>query len=132
MNENILITLITFADEAKMVIDHMCVKQVPDLTKKDYHPDGCTALSDAIGFAIEASEKMFVETDITLLPPFKSSIFILTDGEENSSKRFNDIKEIGHIIQQHTIVDHWKFFLAGAESAEQVGKGYRIPKQRVC
>ena len=52
------------------------------LTNKIYHPNGCTALNDAIGISIHNLQEQ-LEQDET--KPNKISFFITTDGEENSS-----------------------------------------------
>ena len=87
-DEKILLTVIVFNSTTKPIIDHEFVQNVKPLDKTVYKAGGGTALNDAIGEAITCSEKRF--QTLEMLPPFKSSFFILTDGGENSSKIFNN------------------------------------------
>ena len=82
------LTLIVFSDESKIVWRYMDVKACHKLTTKEYNPCGSTALTDAIGIAIENMQKHVAQIPLNERPG-KVSFFITTDGEENSSRRFS-------------------------------------------
>ena len=49
----IYITLIVFSDESQIVWERMPVKQCGPIGRETYNPGGGTALTDAIGIAID-------------------------------------------------------------------------------
>jgi hypothetical protein len=77
------------------VYQNLDIKEVKDLDDKTFVPRGWTALLDAVGNTIENKGKYYND-----LPeherPEKVLIVILTDGEENASKKYsyNQIQEM--------------------------------------
>jgi uncharacterized protein YegL len=82
-------TLITFDDNFYVSIDNIPISQVKFLTRKDYRPDGCTALYDTIGFAID---KFKYKKNLILV--------IVTDGSDNCSKNYTG-KNISNLINNY-------------------------------
>lgn len=85
-----------------------------------YRCSGCTALNDAVCQAIDE-----IGAEFAALPeserPGQVLVAILTDGEENASRRFTtaDVKER---IDRQTNVYSWKFvFLAANIDATETG-----------
>lgn len=72
---------------------------VDAFNEKDYRPDGSTSLFDAIGFTVERMEK--VKADRYLL-------FVLTDGEENTSSTYN-ARYIRELFYRLDKTDNWTF-----------------------
>lgn len=72
------LSVLTFSDRVKVLISSKPLADVLPLTREDYHPDGMTALYDAIGSAIDdhAGRQRVL-------------MVVVTDGDENSSKNFN-------------------------------------------
>lgn len=92
------------------VFDHFPVSQVPLLSKETYNPSGSTNLNDAIG-------GVMMEINKNLATKKKAEresviITILTDGEENSSRTFDNstIKQMVEKAQGK----NWGFMFLGA------------------
>lgn len=86
--------------------------EVPDLDDRTYLPDGGTALLDAIGFTIDGLGKRLADTPVAERPG-KVIVAIMTDGEENSSRRF-DWAAISDKIRHQREVYQWEFLFLGA------------------
>ena len=78
------LSILMFNNKIRVLFNNKELKDVPKLTENDYYPDGMTALYDAIGNAIDdhAGRKRVL-------------MVIVTDGQENSSKKYNK-----HTIKQ--------------------------------
>lgn len=111
-------TLILFNTNIQLVYKNVNSKDIKDLTNETYKPDYMTALYDAIGFGIETQKES----------PSNNVVFvILTDGEENSSKKYKktDVKE--NIKKMEDL--GWKFIYLGAnQDAFLVGNDMGISK----
>ena len=59
-----------------------------DQSYPSYHPDGSTPLLDALGTALNALEGHISRQDLAS-DQYKVQVFIITDGEENSSKEYD-------------------------------------------
>lgn len=109
-------TLALFNDDYDLIHENKALSEVPKLTEKTYRPSGSTALYDAIGNIIVKIDKHKADED-------KVIFVILTDGEENSSKEFDE-KAIAEMISQH---DDWEFvFLAANQDAFATGQQLNI------
>jgi len=92
------------------------IEEVKDITKETYVPRGGTALLDAIGQLIKAEE-----TDGAV-----KTVIILTDGEENSSKKYTKA-HIKDLIEAKEKAG-WQFVYLGANQnafAEAQAMGIR-------
>jgi hypothetical protein len=110
-------TLITFNQIVKTVIDDMDGKDVPELTRAHYSPDGMTALLDAIGEGITKQKERKIDNVL---------VVVLTDGLENSSTRFNasQIKELTTEMKEK---HKWAFMYLGAnQDSFSVAQGIGI------
>lgn len=96
------VTTVLFDDRYEVLHDRVNIKDVKELTDKDYYVRGCTALLDAIGKTISTLEHK--DTDKVLF-------VITTDGYENASREY-DNKKIKQLIQKH---DNWEFVYIGAD-----------------
>ena len=63
------VTFNTAAPNIKTVIDDAPIGEVKDLTEKDYRPNACTPLYDAMGVSITALESKVKEDHPSLFPP---------------------------------------------------------------
>ena len=126
------ISTVFFSDEAKVVHNRKNIAQVEPLTLKDYLPGGCTALLDTVGDAINHTvkiQKMLADDE----KASKVMFVIITDGEENSSRRFNGA-QIKKMISLEQEKYGWEFIFLGANidaatTAENVPPiGLEIPK----
>jgi hypothetical protein len=88
------------------------ITEVAELTRRDYLPSGCTALLDAVGSSIERICKRH-----TALPeaerPATTIVVIITDGEENSSRKYSRsvVKQMIETLQKK---HDWSFLYFGA------------------
>lgn len=106
------LTLVLFDDQYEVPIDNIPVSEVTCIDTTTYRPRGATALLDAIGRTIKSFRKR-----IEKLPekqrPDQVIFAIFTDGEENSSTKYN-WQDIAGRIQQHQSKDSWQFLFLGA------------------
>jgi len=125
------LTLIVFSDESKIVWRYINAKACPKLTTKEYNPCGSTALTDAVGIAIENMQRHVAQIPLNERPG-KVSFFITTDGEENSSRRFSR-QQVKEMITRQTEEEKWEFLFAGANiDAFAVGQQYGIQRNRIA
>ena len=113
------LSLYTFSDKVRCVIDEKPIKDVESFT--DYKPNGMTALYDAIGTAITKK----------LASPGSSKVVcvIITDGLENASQEFRDISPL---IKKAETEHDWKFIYIGAnQDVFSVGQGIGF-KPKMC
>lgn len=107
-----VVTLTTFNSHSSVVHDFVKLASVPDLNTKTYSPTGGTALLDAMGDTINS-----VGAKLAALPeeerPSKVILLIITDGEENSSRRFNR-DQIKSMVEHQRNVYNWEFVFMGA------------------
>lgn len=107
-----LFTLCTFNTDYRLVYDCVKLADVPALDDKIYRPGGGTALLDAMGATIET-----VGQKLNSMPeedrPSKVLFLIMTDGEENSSRRFS-AAQIKEMVSHQTEKYNWNFIFMGA------------------
>jgi uncharacterized protein YegL len=105
-------TLCTFNTDYHLVHDFVKIAGVPSLGSKTYVPQGGTALLDAMGTTIDS-----VGRKLAALPeaerPSKVIFLIITDGHENSSKRF-DPAQIKAMVEHQKDTYSWEFVFMGA------------------
>jgi hypothetical protein len=85
---------------------------VPEMSTAQYRCGGWTAMFDAIGTSVEAAGQRFAsmsEAD----RPTKVIVLIITDGEENSSRKFNQ-EQIKATIKHQEDKYAWEFMFLGA------------------
>lgn len=113
-------TLCTFNTDYRLPHDFVKIASVPDLSSKSYVPQGGTALLDAMGTTIES-----VGRKLAALPenerPSKVIFLIITDGHENSSKRFT-AEQVKAMVKHQKDVYSWEFVFMGA-NIDAIGTG---------
>lgn len=105
-------SLILFSTKYELVTDALPVHEVCELSTKTYVPNGGTALLDAIGQTIESIGERLEATPEERRPG-KVVIAILTDGEENSSRKFSH-QAIAEMIAHQREQYQWEFLFLGA------------------
>ena len=100
-DEKILVTLVLFDTEYRMLYARKPIGEVERLTREQYCADGCTALLDAIGKTI-----ISLDNEVS----GKVLFVITTDGLENSSRHFTKDK-VKNLIETHD----WEFLFIGAD-----------------
>lgn len=125
IGDNASLSLYTFATEVTRTFMDKPINKVDKLTLETYKPDGYTAMNDAIGLAIDDLGEKLAKMDEKDRPN-KVVVVILTDGEENMSKRFN-ISQIREKIKHQETKYNWQFLFLGANiDAVSVGANYGL------
>lgn len=101
--DNTTFTFVTFSDNVETNIIKQPLSSVKLITDSDYQTTGSTALYDAIGLTITKFEH-----DANVL------MVIVTDGQENASKKFNR-KEVFDMVTKHKGVNGWNFIYLSAD-----------------
>ena len=106
-----------------MLHDGVDLHEVKPMTTADYSAYGGTAMLDAIGEVINKVQDRHDELGAE--KPENVLFVITTDGEENSSRKFNK-SQIEKMIKHQTNGHGWKFMFLGAnmdavKEAESIG-----------
>ena len=112
------VTFNTVGPCVKTVVDDAPIGEVKDLTERDFRPNACTPLYDAMGMSITALEHKVKEGDRVL-------VTVITDGYENASREYSGIaiKEMVNRLRQKG----WTFVYIGAnQDAVEVAKDLAI------
>lgn len=107
-----LISTILFDDQVEVLCDRRPVKEVEDITSKEYFVRGCTALLDAVGSGINhinEVQKSLPESE----RPEKTLFIITTDGMENASKKYN-YQKVKKMVEKRKKKNGWEFIFLGA------------------
>ena len=99
-------------DRETVLYDRIDIGKVPEMTDRDYIPGGCTALLDALGGAIHhiATIHRYAREEDR---PAKTMFIIITDGYENSSRRYG-VEEVRAMIKKEQEKYGWEFLFLGA------------------
>ena len=106
------LSTVLFDTRETVLYDRIDIGKVPEMTDRDYIPGGCTALLDALGGAIHhiaTIHKYAREED----RPAKTMFIIITDGYENSSRRYG-VEEVRAMIKKEQEKYGWEFLFLGA------------------
>lgn len=112
-----------FSNDAHRVQDHVDVRDAEPFSTKTYRPHGCTALLDAMGEAIQDTERL--QTLGTGAAEKSRVVFVvMTDGEENASRHFTS-EQVKHMVRERE-AEGWEFLFLAAnidavEAAGSVG-----------
>jgi len=114
-----IVSLVSFNSGAvKSIYDCIRVNEVKNLTNKEYVPNCCTPLYDAMGNALTKLRKKVAQDDKVL-------VTIITDGYENSSKEYSGaaIKTLVESLR----AKGWVFTYIGAnQDVEKVASSISI------
>ena len=105
---DVLVSTVLFDDRCQVLHDRLHIQEIKPMTEKEYYVRGCTALLDAVGGAVHHIgniHKYAREED----RPSKTLFVIITDGMENSSKRY-DYAKVKQMIERQ----QWCPFLSHA------------------
>ncbi len=119
--ETSLFSLYLFADSVERIWGNVPIGQVTDLTPSNYHPNGQTALLDAIAAALNETEPH---------QPDEILVVVLTDGEENHSRIF-DFLMVRDLVRRK-IEENWEFiWLGSTEHSREYALGLGIPAENI-
>jgi uncharacterized protein YegL len=114
------VTLTLFSTDSDVRCNGVGITAIEPLTEASYKPHGNTALYDAIGKTIDNVGERLDKTREDDRPE-KVIVVILTDGEENASRRYTR-EEILKKINHQRDVYKWEFiFLAANQDAFAAG-----------
>ena len=118
------ITFVTFNGNAiRTVMNRLPVDVSKKLNWKDYKPDACTPLFDAMGSSINELRKCVEENDVVL-------VTIITDGYENASREYSG-REIKRLVSELR-EKGWVFAYIGTnQDVDAVADGMGI-RSRMC
>ena len=105
-----IISVYRFSDEVHQ--DYLG-KPIEELPQLKYSPGGCTAMNDGIGTAIDEVGKWLCAMDESQRPS-KNLIVIMTDGEENSSKKYR-LETVRGMIKHQEERYNWSFIYMGTD-----------------
>ena len=118
--KNVKVTTILFDDKYEILHQRENIKNIKDLTRKEYYVRGCTALLDAIGKTINMMDREEAG---------KVIFIITTDGLENASREFNK-GQIKKLIESHK---NWEFMYIGADiDSYSEGESIGIKKTNIA
>ena len=107
-----LVSTLLFDNDVEVIHDRLNIKDVTEITSKEYHVGGSTALLDAVGSAIKHIAKIHKYARKEDVP--KKTLFIITtDGMENSSRRFS-YKDVRKLVEHEKSKHGWEFIFLGA------------------
>ena len=117
------LTTVLFDSTWKILHDGIDIHEVKPMTTTDYVAGGMTAMLDAIGEIINRVQDRHDE--LGKEKPEEVLFVITTDGEENSSRKYNK-SQIEKMIKHQTNGHGWKFMFLGAnmdavKEAESIG-----------
>lgn len=120
------LTTVLFDTRWKILHDGVDIHEVKPMTNSDYIACGGTAMLDAIGEIINRVQDR--HDGLGAEKPEKVIFVITTDGEENSSRKFNK-SQIEKMIKHQTNGHGWEFMFLGAnmdsvKEAASIGISY--------
>ena len=106
------VTTVLFDNQYRLLHDRINICAVAPLTEKDYRVGGGTALLDAIGRTIKKIRAVQKQTAEEYRAE-KVLFVIITDGEENSSRKYS-AEQIKECIEHQKEKYGWEFVFFGA------------------
>ena len=125
-----IVSTVLFNDSSKVIHDRVPLREVKEMTERDYSASGSTAQIDALGSAIKHIRNVhryIREEDV----PEHTMFIITTDGYENASHKYssNDVKRMVRAQEENG----WEFvFLAANIDAVETAKHYGIRPERTA
>lgn len=101
------LTLTQFDTTYRTLYEDNALADVNEMTNEEFIPGGATALLDAVGDTITRLSKVMDSADRAL-------VLVMTDGYENSSRRFNH-PTIVDLIKEKEGTGRWTFVYLGAD-----------------
>ncbi len=105
--QEIRVGLTVFDHNIELKYSNLSVTELSRMNSFHYQPNGQTALLDAIGMSVAATQRLMVNEGDSAV------IIILTDGYENASKEYSH-KQIKELIQAKEETGKWSFTYLGA------------------
>ncbi len=126
-----LVSTVLFSDRSLVLHDRVDIKELSPLTERQYTVGGCTALLDAVGYAVKhiaSIHKYAREEDV----PEHTLFVITTDGMENASKGFS-YADVKALIERYEKEKGWEFmFVAANIDAPETAASMGIRRERAA
>ena len=109
---DVLVSIVLFDHASEVLYDRVPLKDMPEMTEKEYFVRGSTALLDAVGGAIHHIgnvHKYAREED----RPEKTIFVITTDGQENASRQYG-VRQVREMVERQKERYGWEFIFLGA------------------
>lgn len=124
-----LVTTVLFNTETKILQDRVSIEKIEPMTRRDYRPDGGTALLDAVGETVDRVELIQDHLRAEDVPKH-TVLAITTDGEENSSMKY-DYGTIQKTLDRVQNEKGWEVVFLGANiDAKRFGQSIGIGRER--
>ncbi len=124
------VSTVLFNNTSEVIHDRVKLEDIPKLTEKEYTPQGCTALLDAVGDAVKHIaniHKYARKEDV----PAHTLFCITTDGLENASKSWNH-RKVKELIEKQKKCG-WEFLFIGADiDSVEVAESIGISEERAA
>ncbi|MBE6116131.1 MAG: hypothetical protein E7187_04805 [Erysipelotrichaceae bacterium] len=115
------ITTVLFDDRYELLHNRESIRNVSDLTAKEYYVRGCTALVDAMGITISRFIREIGDEKVLFV--------ITTDGYENASREYT-ADSVRKMIEKQK-EKGWEFIFMGASiDAVSTGRQFGIARNR--
>lgn len=98
-------SFVLFDTDVVLVYDNANIKKIPLLDRETYKPQGMTALYDAIGYTVERY-KYAKKSEKTI-------VAVLTDGQENASRKYNAFN-VQQMLKEVQDEGKWEVLFLGA------------------
>ena len=117
-----MITTVLFDNQYELLHDRIDIRAVSQISEKEYHVGGSTALLDAIGRTIHKIGNAQKHTADDFRAE-KVMFVIITDGEENSSREYT-AEKVKEQIEHQKSKYGWEFIFLGAniDAVETAGR----------
>lgn len=124
-----LVTTVLFNTETRILHDRVSIEKIEPMTRRDYRPDGGTALLDAVGETVDRVELIQDHLRAEDVPKH-TVLAITTDGEENSSTKY-DYETIKKMLDRVQNEKGWEVVFLGANiDAERFGRSIGLARRR--
>ena len=107
------LTAVTFDTQVATLFTDVRLTEVPTLDTSNYRTGGNTALYDALGVSL-AEQTSAIRKEDAPYGTERVLVIVMTDGNENSSRRFSKEQVTGE-IQQREAAGNWTFVYLGAD-----------------
>ena len=107
-----IVSTVLFDNDREVIHDRVDIRNIHPLTRNEYYVRGCTALLDAVGYAIHhiGNVHKYARPEDR---PEKTLFVITTDGFENASRKYT-YDRLKAMIERQKEKYGWEFLFLGA------------------
>lgn len=125
---DVFVTTVLFSNDLETIHDRIDIKEINDMTDKDYRTTGCTALIDAMGDTIKHIKDIHKYQRNKEDVPNHTMFVIMTDGLENASHKYTS-DEVKKMVEEQK-KEGWEFIFLGANiDAVETAKKFSIDEE---